>query len=150
MAHGTPDSSVRFSPLDRIDNDLRPRRNEMIHAHWQSPKGRLQKITHRTKIIRPQSFQRILETEQRIPAKVSDLRKLRLDLIHAWAGVLFATMFAVRSSRVGGQQPLPSKLTRRYFRRAGLGILPKDAHSKQQPQPKPSPATVQKHHSRLR
>ena len=41
--------------LDHIDNDLRVRRNGVIHAEWFLPSGQLLRQTRKTKLFKPQS-----------------------------------------------------------------------------------------------
>jgi hypothetical protein len=39
--------------IDHIENDLRPRRNRVVHAVWFLPSGRLLRRTRKTKLFRP-------------------------------------------------------------------------------------------------
>ena len=115
--------------LDIIDNDLRPRRNEVTHGRWQMPKGQIHRVTYKTKLLKPQSFQQILETEQRVPIKVSQLKTLRKRIRSAWIALLMSTLAVVRPESIGGQNPLPSKSFRRWFRQQGFGNLLSNANS---------------------
>jgi hypothetical protein len=71
--------------LDKIDNDLRPRRNNCIHGGWYAPKGRLIRRVQKTKLKRPQAFQLVLSTSEVLPFRISDLRKLDRDIISAFS-----------------------------------------------------------------
>jgi hypothetical protein len=109
--------------LDIIDNGLRPRRNEVIHARRQMSEREIHRVTYRTKLLKPQSFQQILETEQRIPIKISQLMALGNEINRAWAGLLILMLTVIRPESVGGRPPLPAILFQQWFRQQGLGSL---------------------------
>jgi hypothetical protein len=62
--------------LNRIDNELRPRRNMYVHHHWTAPKGRLEIFSKQAKFKRPQSFKLELITSERKPIKMGEVRRL--------------------------------------------------------------------------
>jgi hypothetical protein len=82
--------------LNRIDSQLRERRNRIIHDLWmvsQSIPGGAQEIirkrTQGTKITKPQAFQRILEQPKTETIKAKEIWQLRDDISDA------STMVAV-------------------------------------------------------
>lgn len=66
--------------MDKIDNDLRVKRNAVIHAGWYGSKRQFWRHTKKTKLLKPKAFSLILETEQTIHIPISRLRQLRVDL----------------------------------------------------------------------
>lgn len=113
--------STVLTLLDHIDNNLRPRRNEIIHGQWFLPKGRMERRSRKTKIIRPQSFKLALETEQLTPVKISDLRILRRDIQETWAGFLPVFWYTCDGEALIDPSSSPTISWRRYLRWAGLG-----------------------------
>jgi hypothetical protein len=108
--------------LDHVDNNLRVRRNAIIHAEWFTPRGRtLSRRTRKTKILRPQSFQLALETEQHLPVKIAELRRLRLDLQETWLGMLPVLWYMSDGDGLISPDTSPTLSWRRYLRFAGLG-----------------------------
>ena len=79
--------------IDKIDNDLRPKRNQFIHASWYSPGGRATRKRTKTKLHRPQSFQLTLSTQESIPIKIGDARKLRKELLVAVKSIMFLALY---------------------------------------------------------
>jgi hypothetical protein len=75
--------SYALETLDLIDNNLRPRRNLFVHSGWYSPKGVLTRITRKTKLKRPQAFRLTLTTEEQMPIKLADVRRMKIDIIVA-------------------------------------------------------------------
>jgi hypothetical protein len=75
--------------LDRIDNDLRPKRNHFIHDHWTAiPRGKgkghsLQRRSRHTKFKRPQAFALELSTEEYTPVKMKEVWDLGRNIIDA-------------------------------------------------------------------
>jgi hypothetical protein len=66
--------------INKIDNDLRPRRNAMIHHNWIQDSNGLELLRNpKPKLKRPQSFQRILEVEM-VPVSASDVIQLIQDI----------------------------------------------------------------------
>ena len=107
--------------LDVIDNDLRTRRNTAIHARWIIPSGKLHRRTRRTKIVRPQARQLILETEQNIPVKLSELRSLLLDLqLVTLCMMVFYWYMQGPDGRID-RETSPTISYKRYLQAAGLG-----------------------------
>jgi hypothetical protein len=78
--------------LNRIDNDLRPKRNRVVHGHWGVPKKSLERLSKQSKLYRPQSFtKQILATRERVPVKIREIRRLyqkilaaQINLIRLW------------------------------------------------------------------
>jgi hypothetical protein len=66
--------------LDYIDNNLRPRRNRVIHDAFFRPKGKIVRRMHQIKFEKPQAFQLALRTISIIPVKLSDVRQLAIEL----------------------------------------------------------------------
>jgi hypothetical protein len=120
---------IVISTLDKIDNDLRVRRNTYIHAGWYTPKGKLRIVTKKTKLLRPQSFQLLLETTQKLPVRVYELRRLNADLMYLIADLHFMLWYFMysRSERPQSSRKISFSL---YLRRAGYGIGLIRAHLK--------------------
>lgn len=107
--------------LDHIDNNLRPRRNEIIHGQWFLPKKHIERRSRKTKIVRPQSFKLSLETEQITTVKISDLRTLRRDIQETWAGFLPVFFYTCDGDKLIDPSSSPTISWLRYLRLAGLG-----------------------------
>jgi hypothetical protein len=71
--------------LNKIDNELRPQRNRIIHGQWFAPKPRrLERRSKHAKLKRPQSFAKMeLSTEERVPVKMREIWSLSRSLIAA-------------------------------------------------------------------
>jgi hypothetical protein len=68
--------------INTIDNDLRVRRNHLIHSSLHSTKGRLMRQKKGVKLTKPQSFQAPeLRTIDIRPAKIKEARKLLRDIL---------------------------------------------------------------------
>jgi hypothetical protein len=108
--------------LDHVDNNLRGRRNAIIHANWFTPRhNSLLQRNRRTKIVRPQSFQLALEVEQNTPVKIRDLCLLRHDIQQTWAGFLPLFWYMCDGEELIDPTSSPTISWRRYLRLAGLG-----------------------------
>lgn len=66
--------------LDYIDNDLRVRRNRVIHDGWYIPKGSLIREARQVKFLRPQAFKLTLTTETKTRVRLPAVEKLRREL----------------------------------------------------------------------
>jgi hypothetical protein len=75
--------------LDLIDNNLRPRRNLFVHSSWHTPKGVLTRISRKTRLRRPQAFQLTLTTEEKTPIKLTDIRRIKVDIVVALRFLVF-------------------------------------------------------------
>lgn len=137
--------------LDFIDNELRPKRNLIVHAHWFMPtKTRASAITKKTKLLRPQAFQRVLETRQSTPLKITEMRKLCHTMLDVWFDLLHLFWYSMRPfppdvDEHGKKVPLLT--LRRYLQAVGYTLRaariapePKRQIARQPSQPKkPSP-----------
>lgn len=113
--------SIMIATLDKIDNDIRVRRNAAVHSGWYAPRGRLQRTTNKTKLIKPESFKLILETEQKVPVKLKELRKLKEDLLNIQMIMYFLTWYAMRGDCPSDEE-LEGFTFTVYLRLAGYGI----------------------------
>lgn len=66
--------------LDYIDNNLRPRRNQYVHAGWFLPKEGLIRRKHQIKFTRPQSFQLTLQTQVNSRTQIREINQLAREL----------------------------------------------------------------------
>jgi len=107
--------------LDHVDNYLRPRRNEITHSQWFLPRGRILRVTQKTKIVRPQSFSLALETKQETPVRLTDLRQLRHDIQETWTAFLPVIFYTMDGDRLLDPSSSPTISWQRYLRVAGLG-----------------------------
>jgi hypothetical protein len=70
--------------LNKIDNDIRPRRNRVVHGMWFAPKGRLERQGKFARLKRPQAFaEEELATRERVPVKMREIWNLGRDIIAA-------------------------------------------------------------------
>jgi hypothetical protein len=70
--------------LNKIDNDIRPRRNRVVHGRWFAPRGRLVRHLRRPTLKRPQAFAKLeLSTEERTPVKMREVWRLGKAIIAA-------------------------------------------------------------------
>jgi hypothetical protein len=72
--------------LNKIDNDLRPKRNRAVHSSWFVPRPgrRLVRHSKQAKLKKPQAFAKEeLSTKERVPVKMRDLWNLGRSLIAA-------------------------------------------------------------------
>jgi hypothetical protein len=71
--------------LNHIDNDLRPKRNRVVHAQWGAPKKRrLQQFVKRPSLKRPRAFAKLeLSTREQIPVKMREVWHLSRSIIAA-------------------------------------------------------------------
>ena len=123
--------TAAISLLDHVDNTLRVKRNDVIHAKWFTPKGTLVRITKKTKLLRPQAFQLTLETEQYTSTKVSYLRELHEHILSADYDFMFIIWYIVREKPTGTLLERPPKLSfQRYLRQVGYGSFLKHVHLK--------------------
>lgn len=68
--------------LQKIDNDLRPKRNRIVHDQWYSPKRGLERRSRQAKLRRPQSFADLeLITQERVNVKLREVWNLSKSLI---------------------------------------------------------------------
>lgn len=87
--------------INAIDNDLRVRRNQHVHAAWYSPKGQLTRQKKSVRVTKSQSYQPlVLSTKTSEPIKIGSVQKLRKDLLHAVKIVTYQTAFALRFDEV--------------------------------------------------
>ncbi|HEX3430791.1 MAG TPA: hypothetical protein VHT03_07885 [Rhizomicrobium sp.] len=91
--------------LDKVDNDLRPRRNDFVHTHWIHPKGRLTRRHRRTKLVKPQAFQMELITQQDIPEKLSSIYKLNSEISDCWMNLMVLYWYIMREDGERLTQP---------------------------------------------
>lgn len=66
--------------LNLIDNNLRIRRNSVIHAEWIIPEGKLFRRTRKMRLVKPQYYCIELETIQDTPFRVNELKRLHKDI----------------------------------------------------------------------
>jgi hypothetical protein len=120
--------------LDYIDNNLRPRRNRVIHDGWFRPQGRLIRRMHQIKFERPQAFQLVLRTETDIPVKLSEVRALAIELSDLFF-IIFAFWYdyAYQNER----NALPARSWKQFLRRAKPGAPPRYVNSVRQHPPQP-------------
>lgn len=126
--------------LDYIDNDLRVRRNNFTHAGWFAPKGRLIRKTQRTKLLKPQAFKLKLETEQLIPVKLAELRRLKTDLDNVWIDLFVIHVFIMPGTPWARGETPPPKSFRQYLRLQGYGTRLRYERSKRKHRPQSSRA----------
>ena len=70
--------------LNKIDNDIRVRRNRIVHSMWFAPKGRLERHRKFAALKKPQSFARHeLSTSERVPVKMREIWNLGSNIIAA-------------------------------------------------------------------
>jgi hypothetical protein len=86
--------------IERIDSNLRPRRNAMVHHSW-GKEGFLE--NPRPKLKRPQAFQRILEKDK-TPMSYSDVYQLTCDICDEIV-VLLNSLDALKKHRAARRQP---------------------------------------------
>lgn len=87
--------------INAVDNDIRPRRNQHIHAVWRNPRGLLTREKKAVKVAKLQSFQPpVLSTKTSEPIKVRSVQRLRKDILHAVKTVTYQTAFALRFDEV--------------------------------------------------
>jgi hypothetical protein len=87
--------------INAIDNDIRGRRNQHIHATWYSPKGQLTRQKKSVKVSKAQSFQLpVLSTKISEPTKIRQVQRLRKDILHAAKIVTYQAAFARRFDEV--------------------------------------------------
>lgn len=136
-----------LSLLDHIDNNLRTRRNLVVHAAWFNVGGRsMQARTRKTKLVRPQSFRLELQTEQNLPTKISDLQRLRRDLQETWLGLLPVYWYMLSADgTLISPQTSPTISWRQYLRWAGLGNPLRNVNSVRLRQQRASRAKAKKH-----
>lgn len=126
--------------LDRIDNDLRPRRNGYIHARWGQPGRGLVRSTQKTKLLKPQSRQLVLETEQKFPVSIADMRKLNKEMQKAWFGIVLQLGYVMRKNGWVGDGPSPRIPFRQFLRLVKHVDLRKRGRLARQSRPRSSPA----------
>jgi len=118
--------------LEYIDNDLRPKRNGLIHAEWFIPSGKLLRRTRKTKILRPQAHQLVLETEQNVSVKLRELRALLIDLQQVWLALLPALWYMIGEDDQLRPNASPSISYKQYLRWGGFGNPARQIRQKQQ------------------
>lgn len=114
-------SDIRLT-LNHIDNDLRIRRNAAIHSEWFIPSRGLIRRSKKTKLVKPQSYQISIETQQNIPVKLSELRRIQQDMDKCWMASLPLLWYMIDWQRTIDQgEILPYKT---YIKYAHIGIEP--------------------------
>jgi hypothetical protein len=101
--------------LDYIDNDLRPRRNRVVHDHWVTPGGRLTRVERKTKVIHPQAFQNQLLTETATRVSLKELRQLEREMQDLFF-IMFAFWYDYAYPEI--QRSLPIRDWKQFVRRA--------------------------------
>jgi hypothetical protein len=109
------------SILDWIDSDLRPLRNNYVHSGWFAPKGRRTLRVRKTKFKKPQAFQLVLTTEEDIPIKLRELRRLRNDLFKAVRKLVFLLSSVMQTDERVSRAILAREFPRRARRRIQPG-----------------------------
>lgn len=124
--------------LDYIDNDLRPRRNRIIHDTWYVPSGRLSRTTRQIKFQRPQAFQLVLKTETIVPVKLAELRKMKKELedLVVVSFAFWYDYYALKNDYF--PRALPNGEFRRFVRRAKPNASRKDINKLQHIPPQAS------------
>jgi DNA polymerase III delta prime subunit len=69
--------------LDRIDNELRIKRNRFVHDSWVAPQGRIQRINKQIKFKKPKAFVLELLTEERTSVKMKEVWDLGKSIVSA-------------------------------------------------------------------
>jgi hypothetical protein len=77
-----------LATLNHVDNNLRIRRNNFVHGNWTRFKGRLTHRRFKTRLVRPQAFQRALSTQQETPIKIREVRKLCDEIVTSFGDVV--------------------------------------------------------------
>jgi hypothetical protein len=120
--------NIMLNIMNKIDNDIRVRRNSYIHAGWYTPKGRMHRYTYKTKLFKPQSFSLVLETKQVAPVPISELRTLRRELDDLVFDLMVLLWYMIPpTAKEKAQLELmfpsgPPKITfRQYLRGVGYG-----------------------------
>jgi hypothetical protein len=91
--------------LNTIDNDLRGRRNQFVHAGWYTPKGKLTRQKKSVKLSKSQAFQSLtLSTNSRVEIKIDDVRSFRKGVLHAVKKVIYQAAFASRFDEVQSRE----------------------------------------------
>jgi hypothetical protein len=128
--------------INKIDNDLRPRRNGFIHARWVKSKNAKAKITKRTKFLKPQSFTTVLETSQNIKVGINELRKLREEMGHVIICIMVCIWYCIPPTEeelkdlgVTSEKELPPLSFQRYLHLIGFGIRRMNSYLKLSRQP---------------
>lgn len=85
--------SIRL--LDRIDNELRIKRNTYIHSGWYNPGGVLTRAQRKTRISRPQAFKINVDAETFEKVKLVDVRKFNKDLDMAMIAMIISSIFII-------------------------------------------------------
>lgn len=96
--------STTHKLLDYLDNELRPQRNLIAHAHWYAPYDRKSPalVTKKTKLLKPQAFQLNLETMQTKSFTHAQLRGLSERILDFWFDLMHVCWY--------GQRPFPPRL----------------------------------------
>jgi hypothetical protein len=123
-----------IAALDTIDNDLRNRRNAFIHAGWYVPKGRLMRHRIKTKLKKPQAFQIELSTQEIVPIKIGEARKLRKDMLASLKLVTYLIVYAMNDDWAASKEISFSQ----FLRLAPLLDRRRRAHSERERQQRSS------------
>ncbi len=105
--------------IDYIDHKLRDQRNLFIHAQWQRW-SRKSVIAHtkKTKIMKPQSFKRILETDQFRPFQLRQLRRFSENVFDTVVDIYYISVYAMRCEANCYEERPPPKLSFQQYLRA--------------------------------
>jgi hypothetical protein len=113
--------------INVIDNDLRSRRNNLIHSSLHTDKGKLFRQKKVVKITKPQAFQKEeLRTLEARPAKIAEARKLQKDVFKYITECALIYGFSLHPD-VAERRGLSF---RQFLRRAKSSNRPKRKHSK--------------------
>ena len=75
--------------LDRVDNELRVKRNSLVHSSFVAPTGKMIKKTAKTRIQKPQAYQLTVSTIDMVHIKPSEILKISEDFAKTFADIIF-------------------------------------------------------------
>jgi hypothetical protein len=134
--------------LDRIDNDLRVKRNRMVHDCWFAPKRRLQRRTRQIKFKRPQSFALELSTAEHVPVRPSEVAALSRAILDALIKLVgLAVEFEDHQKLV--DEAIQERVTEEWAKLIS-GLLAPSQEKSAQPNPPQAPTTSPKRSARSR
>lgn len=128
--------------LDHTDNNLRPARNDVIHARWTRPSRTMVRVTKRTKIKRPHSNEPTIETEQAEPVSIQELRDLKKNIEDAWFALVPLLWYMLRDEPPVWPPTSKPISYKQYLQEAGLYHLVSSVRLRLERRQKSSPQSA--------
>jgi len=128
--------------LTDVDDRIRPLRNRFVHDRWLAPRGKLQYRTRTVRITKPQSFARVLVTEQHTPVRMKQIWDLGKSILNAQIKLIGLSIEHAEIQKLVDAE-VKKRRTETFSRELAAGLAAWPAKSSP-PNPQASPSKTHK------